>query len=139
MKKWSSLHHFSFFTLRTVQTQIVSDFTTSSTIRVLCQSRTLFGWAHLLYLSHHWKSFLTTFIINLVPFYKTMAQGHGGPAWLWSPFAETLLFFMASPLGRYLSSYMRQVNNFHHVKFMTAAPAANCHRNTTQRPFSLKH
>lgn len=136
MKKRSLLHHFRFFTLQTVQTQIVPDFATSSTIRVPCHSRTLFGWAHLLYLPHHWKSFLTTSIINLIPFYKTMAQGHGGPAWLWSPFAETLFFFMASPLSRYLSSY---INNFHHVKFMTATPAANCHRNTTQRPFSLKH
>lgn len=140
MKKRSSLHHYTCFALQTVRTQTVPDFTTcSKTSAVPCCSRTLFFQAHLLHLPRRQNSCLINFIINLVPFYKTMVQGHRGAAWLWSPFAETLLFFMASQLGRYLSGYVRQVNNTDHVKFMIAAPDANCHRNTTQRPFSLKH
>ena len=118
----TSPHHVSFFTLQTGWTQVVPDITTPSTIRAVpCHSRTPFGRAHLSHLPRCWNSFLSTSTINL-------AQGHGGAAWLQSPFAETLLFYRASLLGRCLSSYMRQVNNFHHVKFMIAAPAASCHR-----------
>lgn len=139
MKKKSSLHHFSFLTLQTVRTQTAKNFTTLSTTRAVpCGSRTLFGQAHLLHLPRRRNSFLITSFINLVPFHRAVVQSHRGAAWLWPPFAETFPFSFGFTLGRYLS-YVRQVSYFHNVKLMIAAPAATCHRNTMQRPFSLKH
>lgn len=139
MNKKGSLYHFSFLTLQRVWAQTVTNFSTFSTTRAVpCGSRTLFSQAHLLHLACRWNSFLITFFINLVPFHRAVVQGTRGMLGSGLPLQRPCFFLLASPLGRCLS-YVRQVNNFHNVKLMIAAPAATCHRSTMQRPFSLKH